>query len=86
MSPDRQWLRWMSRKEDGTMASTETSRKQVSRQRDDGTHSDSTRTGQLRPADDFVDYLTSYARQKPEVAALWCFGVGFVLGWKLKPW
>lgn len=41
---------------------------------------------QLRPADDIVDYLKTYARQKPEVAALWCFGVGFVVGWKLKPW
>jgi hypothetical protein len=26
------------------------------------------------------------AREKPEVAALWCFGIGFILGWKLKPW
>ncbi len=40
----------------------------------------------LKPADDIVQYLTTYARQKPDVAALWCFGVGFVLGWKLKPW
>jgi len=23
---------------------------------------------------------------KPEAAALWCLGIGFVLGWKLKPW
>lgn len=35
---------------------------------------------------DLVDYLREYARQKPEVAALWCFGIGFILGWKLKPW
>jgi hypothetical protein len=25
-----------------------------------------------------------YARQRPEVVALWCFGIGFVLGWKLR--
>ncbi len=37
-------------------------------------------------ARDLVDYLKEYAREKPEVAALWCFGIGFILGWKLKPW
>jgi hypothetical protein len=35
---------------------------------------------------DFVDYLTEYARENPGTAAMWCLGVGFVLGWKLKPW
>ena len=41
---------------------------------------------QMHPADDFLSYMREYARQKPDVVALWCFGVGFVLGWKLKPW
>lgn len=40
----------------------------------------------LQPAQDAIDYLKAYARERPEVAALWCFGIGFVLGWKLKPW
>ena len=40
----------------------------------------------MKPADDIVQYLSNYAKQKPDVAALWCFGIGFVLGWKLKPW
>jgi len=35
---------------------------------------------------DIVDYLTEYARENPGYAALACIGVGFVLGWKLKPW
>jgi hypothetical protein len=35
---------------------------------------------------DVIEYLKQYAREKPEVAALWCFGIGFILGWKLKPW
>lgn len=35
---------------------------------------------------DLVEYLREYAREKPEVAALWCLGIGFILGWKLKPW
>lgn len=38
------------------------------------------------PGRDLMDYMRSYARERPEVAALWCFGIGFVLGWKLKPW
>ncbi|MBW3598053.1 MAG: hypothetical protein KY475_12340 [Planctomycetes bacterium] len=41
---------------------------------------------QFHPSEDILDYLRAYAREKPEVAALWCFGIGFVLGWKLKPW
>lgn len=35
---------------------------------------------------DLIEYLTAYARQNPGRAALFCLGVGFVLGWKLKPW
>lgn len=41
---------------------------------------------EMEVARDVVDYLKEYAREKPEVAALWCFGIGFILGWKLKPW
>lgn len=33
-----------------------------------------------------MDYISAYARDNPGSAALWCLGVGFVLGWKLKPW
>lgn len=40
----------------------------------------------MKPSKDFVEYLREYAREKPDVVALWCFGIGFVLGWKLKPW
>jgi hypothetical protein len=35
---------------------------------------------------DIVDYLSDYAKEHPGYAALVCIGVGFVLGWKLKPW
>ena len=41
---------------------------------------------ELRPMDDFIQYLREYTRERPEVVALTCFGIGFVLGWKLKPW
>lgn len=35
---------------------------------------------------DIGSYLKTYARERPDVAALWCFGIGFVVGWRLKPW
>ncbi len=41
---------------------------------------------QLKPVDDLVDYVSTYAKQNPGTAALWCFGIGFIVGWKLKPW
>jgi hypothetical protein len=40
----------------------------------------------LRPMEDLIDYVREYSRQKPEVVAFTCFAVGFILGWKLKPW
>lgn len=39
-----------------------------------------------QPLDDLITYAKDYARGQPEMAALWCLGIGFVLGWKLKPW
>ncbi len=42
--------------------------------------------GSLQPTRDIVNYVREYARQKPDVAALWCFGLGIVVGWKAKPW
>jgi hypothetical protein len=35
---------------------------------------------------DILEYLREYAREKPEMVGLWCFSIGFILGWKLKPW
>lgn len=43
-------------------------------------------TGELEPWTDLVEYLREYTRERPEVVACLCFGLGFVLGWKLKPW
>jgi hypothetical protein len=42
--------------------------------------------GGMQPMDDLIEYATSYARERPGTAALWCLGIGFILGWKLKPW
>ena len=33
-----------------------------------------------------VGSLEDYARAKPVSFAIWSFGIGFALGWKLKPW
>jgi hypothetical protein len=33
-----------------------------------------------------VDSVEQYARENPVPFAAWVFGIGFVLGWKLKPW
>jgi hypothetical protein len=64
------------------MASTQsTTKSATNRRRQQNTLSD-----EAEIAHDLVDYLKEYAREKPEVAALWCLGIGFILGWKLKPW
>lgn len=55
----------------------------------DSTRSESEQSGNrcdMRPARDLSDYVREYARQKPDVAAMWCFGLGIFIGWKIKPW
>jgi hypothetical protein len=55
----------------------------------DSTHSEAGKSGNqsdMRPARDLSDYIREYARQKPDVAAMWCFGLGIFIGWKIKPW
>jgi len=37
-------------------------------------------------ASDIFERMKDYARDEPVKFALWSFGIGFVLGWKLKPW
>ncbi len=37
-------------------------------------------------ANDALDHFKDYAREHPASFALWALGIGFVLGWKLKPW
>jgi hypothetical protein len=32
------------------------------------------------------EHFQEYGRERPGVVALWCVGIGFVLGWKLKLW
>jgi len=35
---------------------------------------------------DVFDHVKDYARNHPTEFGLWALGIGFVLGWKLKPW
>lgn len=37
-------------------------------------------------ANDALESFRRYAVQRPDVVALWAFGAGFILGWRLKPW
>jgi hypothetical protein len=66
------------------MATTKTSRNSAKRAAEDAVEQQVEQAKEI--TNDVVDYLTDYARQNPGYAALACLGVGFVLGWKLKPW
>ena len=41
---------------------------------------------QLHVLNDLQCYTKQYIQKQPETAALICLGIGFVPGWKLKPW
>ena len=36
--------------------------------------------------DELTQWIRHQIREEPEVAACVCLGIGFILGWKLKPW
>ena len=36
------------------------------------------------PARDLFGLLKDYAHDKPDVTALWCLGLGLIIGWKLR--
>lgn len=36
------------------------------------------------PAGDIATQLKDYAKRKPDVAAMWCFAFGVMIGWKLR--
>jgi hypothetical protein len=57
-----------------------------SQQRSGGNAGRMSRQSDVRPFDDLLECARTYAREKPETFALACFGVGFILGWRLKPW
>lgn len=46
----------------------------------------SERCSEVQPLVDLKEYMLAYTRERPDVAVLTCLGIGFILGWKLKPW
>jgi len=38
----------------------------------------------IRPFNDAREYAIGYVQQNPESAAMWCFGLGFLLAWRLR--
>lgn len=65
---------------------TQTAEASRSDAREQGRRNPLDTSGDRQPFEDLVTYAREYAREQPEMAALWCLGIGFVLGWKLKPW
>jgi hypothetical protein len=54
---------------------------------DDMTATFSSESGSFEFAASLVlDRLKNYAKDEPIAFACWAFGIGFVLGWRLKPW
>lgn len=55
---------------------------------------DMTREAETGPAENWMestfrsvaDSVEDYARHEPLKFAAWVFGIGFVLGWRMKPW
>lgn len=41
---------------------------------------------ELRPLEDVVNYVKEYTKERPDIVLVVAFGIGFILGWKLKPW
>jgi site-specific recombinase len=50
----------------------------VSTMREAGTHY------VAEPAKDVFSLLRDYAKDKPDVAAMWALGIGIMIGWKLR--
>jgi len=45
------------------------------------------KTGQIEAvAEDLICSVKRYTREQPATALLVALGIGFVLGWRLKPW
>jgi hypothetical protein len=68
------------------MASIANRRRRVSRRENQSMSMEQAATDARGIAEEALEYVRDYVRAKPENAALWCLGIGFVLGWKLKPW
>lgn len=54
---------------------------------DDAAVAVATEAGKLSPIlENTLESVEAYARENPWQFGVWMLGIGFVLGWKLKPW
>ncbi len=51
-----------------------------------GSSASLSQTGSSKQPQSFQDHLLQFCNENPTTVAAWCFGIGFVLGWRLKPW
>lgn len=68
------------------MATATANRRNAGGNRGEGQRANAPAARRQDPFTDMVEYVDEYARREPMQVALWCLGIGFVLGWKLKPW
>jgi hypothetical protein len=69
-----------------TQQRTQQASRHADQQRNQGTVSERCGQTEMRPVEDLVQYVRDYTRDRPESVAIACFAVGFILGWRLKPW
>jgi hypothetical protein len=69
-----------------TQQKTPQAARHVDQQRNPGAVSERGGQTEMRPVEDLVQYVCDYTRERPETVAIACFAVGFILGWRLKPW
>lgn len=51
-----------------------------------GTSAPLSHAGPRQQPQSLQDHLLQFCNENPTTVAAWCFGIGFVLGWRLKPW
>jgi hypothetical protein len=65
---------------------TQQAGRHADQQRNQGAVSERCAPTDMHPVEDLVEYVREYTRERPETVAIACFAVGFILGWRLKPW
>lgn len=64
----------------------ETTRRQNGAQNRGAVVAASDQYSRLTAGEAAVEAFKDYARERPEIVTMWAFGLGFVLGWKLRIW
>lgn len=59
---------------------------EMQRQSSDESASTMQNVSHAMAASELLNHMKQFAKENPSGAALWCFCIGFVVAWKLKPW